>query len=250
MSSLPLQPRPLPPLPSHSDGEWCCAVSVRTWGPSAPTMGTAGACPALGPVVFSLLGTFLHAAKTNSRLFMGLLCLTHGPETQSYCSSHGRRAGLQLWGLHAQRSRKPQHLRCSFTEQTFYRGRRRSGERENKTHKLCFSALQPALTFICSPSLKHHYSHLPWGNGHHFQAVCNPQELFFPRSFESFPNTLVGIWFPAAELLFNWCQWDGPGIPQAGLVCAEVWAGTDCVLWLGSFQCYCKQPRLELYSPT
>lgn len=233
----------------NGDEEWCCAVSARTWGPSAPTMGTAGACPALGPLVFSLLGTFLHAAKTNSRLFMGLLCLTHRPEMWSYCSSHSHRAGLQLWGLHSQCSRKPRHLHCSFTEQTFCLGRGRSRESENKTHKLCFSALQPALTFMCSPSLKHHYSHLPQGTGITSKLSGIRRNSFFPDYLKAF----LMLWWEFGFQMQSCCSSGATGTAlrshRLGWCVLRFWAGTDCMFWPCSFQCYCEKACLELYFP-
>lgn len=174
---------------------------LKDLGAFSPPMGTAGACPALGPVVFSLLGTFLHAAKTNSRLFMGLLLPHTSPRNEEQLQLPRAAA---LGGCMHNALENLSIFTAVLQSKHFAVEEEGAAKSENKTHKLRFSALQPALTFICSPSLKHHYSHLPRGTGitSKLSGIHRNSFFFHPDHLKSF----LMLWWECGFQLQSCCS--------------------------------------------
>lgn len=126
----------------------------------------------------------------------------------SACLRSKSTPGFQSLCLHTRdvtRSRKPPTF---WPQQSFNRGNILLGKEKTsaKPTKSWFSALRPALTFIFSPSLQHHYNQFPWGTSliFHLSGIC--------RKF--FCTFLIVRWEFGfkAEYLFalKLCQWGWP----------------------------------------
>lgn len=120
-----------------------------------------------------------------------------------------------------------------FTTAKFLQGKHFAKEEEGggkgrrKPTNSCFSALQPALTFIFSPSLRHFIAISP-GAQPSFPSYLESAGTFFfpPEHFQTFQIVWWEFGFQAAYLFALWCQRDQPKDPTRSAH-SEVWAGTQ-----------------------